>query len=137
MLRSVDISDYMNCRPAKVYADDTLFEAIDIITTHHLSGLCVVDHEEMLVGVLSEMDCLRAILTATYNNTVDIGTVRDVMTPEVITCNLHDNLVDVANDMISKGHRRRPVVDKGRLIGQVSCRQLLRVVSTFNRRSER
>lgn len=137
MLRSVDINDYMNFRPAKVYADDSLFDAIDLITNNHLTGICVVDHEKMLVGVLSEMDCLRAILTATYNNTVDVGTVRDVMTPEVITCNVHDNLVDVANDMISKGHRRRPVVENGRLIGQISCRQLLRVVSIFNRRNGR
>lgn len=134
MLRSLDISDYMNRRPAKVYADDGLFSAIDIITDNHLSGVCVVDQDEKLVGVLSEMDCLRAVVTATYNNSAGVGQVRDFMTHEVITCNLHDNLVDVASDMIAKGHRRRPVLDNGRLIGQISCRQVLRVVSIFNRR---
>jgi len=34
--------------------------------------------------------------------------------------------------MISKGHRRRPVVDQGRLIGQLTCRQILKAVSAFN-----
>lgn len=134
MLHSVDISDYMNRRPAKVYADDGLFDAIDIITDNHVSGVCVVDRNELLVGVLSEMDCLRAVVAATYNHSADVGRVRDYMTPEVISCALHDNLVDIASDMIAKGHRRRPVLENGRLIGQISCRQVLRVVSIFNRR---
>jgi CBS domain-containing protein len=136
MLRSLDISDYMNRKPAKAYADDGLFDAIDIITDNHLSGVCVVDQTERLVGVLSEMDCLRAVVAATYNSTADVGRVRDFMTHDVITCSLHDNLVDVASDMIAKGHRRRPVLDNGRLIGQISCRQVLKVVSIFNRRRQ-
>jgi CBS domain-containing protein len=137
MLSSVDISDYMNVRPAKVYADESLASAIDLITDNHLSGVCVVDRDERLVGVLSEMDCLRAVVTATYNNSADVGRVSDYMTQEVVCCNLHDNLVDVASDMIAKGHRRRPVLEDGRLIGQISCRQVLRVVSIFNRPSQR
>lgn len=137
MLSSVDISDYMNVRPAKVYADESLFNAIALITDNHLSGVCVVDRSERLVGVLSEMDCLRAVVTATYNNSADVGRVSDYMTRDVICCNLHDNLVDVAQDMIAKGHRRRPVLEDGRLIGQISSRQVLRVVSIFNRPSQR
>jgi len=39
----------------------------------------------------------------------------------------------VSNDMVKKGRRRRPVVDNGRLVGQITCRQLLRVISDFNR----
>jgi len=56
------------------------------------------------------------------------------MTAEVQTCGLHDNIVDVAMDMIAKGHRRRPVVEKGKLIGQLTCRRILRVVAAFNDR---
>lgn len=63
-----------------------------------------------------------------------VGKVRDFMTAEVQTCGLHDNIVDVAMDMIAKGHRRRPVVEKGKLIGQLTCRRILRVVAAFNDR---
>ncbi len=132
MLRSLHIGDYMNRKPIKVYADDSLVRAAEIITRNHVSGACVVDREDILVGVLSEIDCLRAVISATYNNTYDIGTVSDAMTAEVQCCELHDNIVDVAMDMISKGHRRRPVVDQGRLIGQLTCRQILRAVSEYN-----
>jgi len=42
-------------------------------------------------------------------------------------------VVDVADDMLKKGHRRRPVVDNGKLVGQITCRQLLRVVRDFDK----
>lgn len=131
MLRSVDLSDYMQTNPVRVHVDESLFRAMDTITRNHVSGACVVDDADNLVGVLSEIDCLRAVISATYNNAADVGKVRDFMTSEVQCCRLHDNIVDVAMDMIAKGHRRRPVVENGKLIGQLSCRQILRVVSAF------
>ncbi|MGY6629780.1 MAG: CBS domain-containing protein [Wenzhouxiangella sp.] len=134
MLKSVDLSDYIHRGPIKVFDTDPLFEAIDTITRNHISGVLVIDRNENLVGVLSELDCLRAVVTATYNNSADIGTVADYMTSEVQSCQLHDNIVDVAMDMIAKGHRRRPVLDGERLVGQLTCRQLLRVVRQFNLR---
>ncbi len=132
MLRSLHIVDYMNPRPVKVHVEDSLMKAALEITHQRVSGACVVDSDDHLVGVLSEIDCLRAVISATYNNTADIGTVRSAMTAEVQSCHVHENIVDVALDMISKGHRRRPVVDQGRLIGQLTCRQILKAVSAFN-----
>lgn len=131
MLRSLRIADHMNPKPIKVHVDDSLIEAADTITRHKVSGACVVDSEGRLVGVLSEVDCLRAVISATYNNTNEFGTVRDAMTAEVQCCELNDNIVDVATDMLSKGHRRRPVVAQGKLIGQLTCRRILRAAKAF------
>lgn len=132
MLGSVDLSDYMLHDPVKIHANEDLFDAIHLIIEHRLSGICVVDDQEMLVGVLSEMDCLSAILAATYNEAGDVGKAREYMTANVDVCDVHADLVDVADDMLKKGHRRRPVLDHGRLVGQITCRQLLRVISEFN-----
>ncbi len=132
MLGSVDLSDYMLHDPVKIHANEDLFDAIHLIIKHRVSGICVVDDQEMLVGVLSEMDCLSAILAATYNEAGDVGKAREYMTANVDVCDVHADLVDVADDMLKKGHRRRPVLDHGRLVGQITCRQLLRVISEFN-----
>jgi len=132
MLRSVDLSDYMLHKPFKVAISDNIFVAIDIIIENKVSGICVVNDEGSLVGVLSEMDCLRAILNATYNEGA-IGFIEDYMTANVVCCELHADVVDVADDMLKKGHRRRPVVDNGKLVGQITCRQLLRVVRDFDK----
>ena len=133
MLRSVELKDYMLPDPVKIKADDSVFEAIHRILVHKVSGLCVVNERQHLLGVLSEMDCLRAILGSVYNDSPHLaGSVGEYMTKEVVTVGVHDNIVDVATDMLKHKHRRRPVVDEdGRLLGQVSCRQLLRAVKEF------
>jgi CBS domain-containing protein len=43
----------------------------------------------------------------------------------------NESILDVAQDMLLKKHRRRPVVENGRLIGQITCRQLLSAVRKF------
>ena len=131
MLRSVDLSDYMSRNPVTVFATDSVFNAIEVIVEQKVSGVCVVDHQNNLLGVLSELDCLRAILTDSYNNNSDIGNVCDYMTEQVDSCKLHADVVDVADFMIKQGHRRLPVVDRGKLVGQITCRKLLAVVSQF------
>lgn len=136
MLRSLDLSEYMLENPIKALADDNIFTAIQLITENKISGLCVVDGDNKLVGILSELDCLRAVIGATYNQTGDAGLVRDFMTTDVAVCKPYYDVVSVVGDMLAKGHRRRPVVDKeNRLIGQITCRQLLRAVTEFNKAS--
>jgi len=132
MLTSVDLSDYMLHNPVKVLADDDVFVAIRKIIENRISGVCVVDDEERLVGALSELDCLRAILSSTYNQSGNVGKVADFMTADVEVCSLHADVVDVASDMLKKGHRRRAVVEDGKLVGQITCRQILRVIEEFN-----
>ena len=132
MLRSVDLKDYMLHDPVKVRADVDVFEAIHMILLHKVSGVCVVDENDHLIGVLSEMDCLNAILSAVYNESLYAGPVKQFMTAETISVGMSDNIVDVASDMLRHKQRRRPVVDdEGKLVGQVSCRQILRAVKEF------
>jgi len=131
MLQSVNLRDYMLTNPAKVKPDDNVLEAMRVIIDNKISGVCVVDAEGILVGVLSELDCLRAALGATYNET-GVGQVRDYMTGDnLLVAHPNENILDVAQDMLLKKHRRRPVVENGRLIGQITCRQLLAAVRKF------
>lgn len=131
MLRSVQLRDYMITNPVKIRPDANLMEAIQLITQHKVSGLCVVDEQDKLLGVLSELDCLRAILSATYNEG-GIGTVRDSMASEdLLVSGPDDDIVDVAQDMLLNSKRRRPVVQDGKLVGQITCRQLLNAVKNF------
>ena len=132
MLRSVELKDYMLHNPVRMNPDDSVYDAIHQILVFKVSGVCVVGDNDQLLGVLSELDCMRAILSAVYNE-LPVGSVSEFMTKEVISVKMHDNIVDVAQDMLEHKHRRRPVVDdEGRLIGQVTCRQLLRAVKEFS-----
>ncbi len=131
MLQSVNLRDYMLPNPVKVKPDDSVLDAMQVIIDNKISGVCVVDIDGNLVGILSELDCLRAALGATYNNT-GVGLVQDHMTGDnLLVAHPEENILDVAQDMLLKKHRRRPVVENGRLIGQITCRQLLSAVKKF------
>ena len=133
MLQSVNLRDYMLLHPVKVKADANMMEAMKVIIDNKISGLCVVDDADNLVGILSELDCLRAVLSATYNKT-SVGKVSEYMaTDNLVVAHPEEDIVDVAQDMLTKNKRRRPVVENGKLIGQITCRQLLKAMKKFQK----
>ena len=133
MLQSVNLRDYMLPNPVKVRPEDNIMDAMKVIIEHKISGVCVVDADANLVGILSEMDCLRAVLAAIYNNN-SIGVVRDHMSSDnLVVAHPDEDIVNVAQDMLQKNKRRRPVVENGKLIGQITCRQLLSAVMRFRK----
>ena len=131
MLQSVDLRDYMITNPVKIRDDANLLDAMEAIIDNKISGVCVVDANGKLVGVLSELDCLRAVLGAAYNEG-GIGQVKEYMAnSELDIAHPGEDIVDIAQDMLQKKHRRRPVVENGKLVGQITCRQLLSAVKQF------
>ena len=102
MLQSVDLRDYMITGPIKIKEDANLFDAMKAIIDNKVSGVCVVDENKNLVGVLSEMDCLAAVLNATYNH-VGVGKVSEYMTRDnLVVAHPNDDIIDVAQDMLLK-----------------------------------
>jgi len=131
MLRSVSLRDYIIANPIRVRPGDSILDAMQVIIDNKVSGVCVVENDSTLVGILSEMDCLRAVLGAVYND-AGIGRVQDYMASDnLVVAHPNEDIVDVAQDMLRKNKRRRPVVEDGKLIGQITCRQLLRAVRKF------
>lgn len=135
MERSVDVNDYMVKGPVLVTPDTGLFEAIDQILRHRLSGVSVIDGDRHPAGMLSELDCLRAVLaSAYYGEGIGSSRVGEHMTTSVDCVNAHSNIVDVAQSMLANKRRRRPVVDEdNRVVGQITCRAILRCVRDFDK----
>ena len=131
MLQSVNLRDYMLVNPVKVRAEDHVLDAMKVIIDNKISGVCVVDADANLVGILSELDCLRAVLAAVYNHN-SIGLVGDYMAADnLIVAHPNEDIVDIAQDILLHKKRRRPVIENGKLVGQISCRQLLSAVMKF------
>ena len=75
---------------------------------------------------------MQAIVSTVYNGgTPGAEIVRDVMTKEVTVNRPSEDIISVAAEMVKHKHRRRPIVDNGKLVGQISCRQLLRAINDF------
>jgi CBS domain-containing protein len=128
MLSSPDTQDYMTVSPVTLLPSTGIYEAIQALLDRRISGATVVDEQGNVVGVISEMDCLRAILSGTYHGQVG-GTVGDYMTKQVESVDPDKTILDVARQLVD-GHRRRlPIVKDGKFVGQYSCRSMLRAVA--------
>jgi len=135
MLKSLELKDVMIRQPITVPPNITVFEAAQIIMENKITGVIVVDNEQNLVGILSELDCLKVTLAGAYNDDeFSTALVEDVMTKKVVVQNPNDDIVDVATSMLEHRHRRRPVVENSKVVGQVTCRQILKVITEASRK---
>lgn len=132
MLRSVKIRDYMTTNLVTFSAQTDIFEAIDKLLKYSISGAPVVDEAGHIIGMFSESDCLRSALQAGYyEGQAGGGVIGEYMSVQLDTISPEDNIIEVAQLFIAKHRRRLPVVEEGRLIGQVSRRDLLRAMKDF------
>jgi CBS domain-containing protein len=110
-------------------------EASQVILQNKLSGIVVVNDAGELVGMLSELDCLDSIVDAAYNGGVPgAAKVSDVMTKDVETNHPDEDILNVAKSMLADKHRRRPIVEDNKLVGQLTCRTILGAIRDFKSR---
>ena len=125
----------MRRNPLTIRPDANLVQAIERIVEYKLTGLTVTDADGRAVGILSELDCIQAVLTAIYNDgDPERALVSDAMTSDLSTCGTTDNIVEVAQDMVKTRQRRRPVLENGKLVGQVSSNNILWALMEYSRR---
>ncbi|MFU8763522.1 MAG: CBS domain-containing protein [Haliea sp.] len=135
MPQPTTVNDCMRRQPLTIRPEANLVQAVELIVEHRLTGLTVTDEAGAVQGVLSEIDCLRGILAAIYNDgDPEHAVVSEVMTRTVNHCSAGDSIVEVAQAMLDTRQRRRPVVEDGRLVGQVSCRNILWALMEHSRR---
>lgn len=135
MIKPQNVADCMHSSPITVSADMNIAEATEIITSQKLTGVTVTNEAGEAIGVLSELDCLRGILSAIYNDgDPEHGLVSQYMTSKLNTCSPEQSIVEVAQDMLDSQQRRRPVIENGKLVGQVSSRNILWALMEYSRR---
>ncbi|WP_432452327.1 MULTISPECIES: CBS domain-containing protein [unclassified Agarivorans] len=130
-LSSMRAIDHMTKNPVTVKPATSLFEAIDIMLAAKVSGATVLNEQREVVGVISEIDCLQAILKGTYHGEIG-GMVKEFMTEEVDSVSPDMDILAVAEKLINDKRRRLPVVKDGKFIGQYSIRSILNAVKDFN-----
>jgi predicted transcriptional regulator len=135
MPKPATIEHCMHKNPVTIGPDANIAEAVELMVEYKLTGLTVTDSEGLVVGVLSELDCLASILDSIYNEgNAERALVSDVMMTDVNSCTSADGIVEVAQHMRFTGQRRRPVIDQGQLVGQVSSGNILWALLEYSRR---
>ena len=108
--------------------ETNVLAAIRTLLEHKISGAPVVDENGWIIGILSEFDCLKPNLESSYHN--DMGDlVKDIMSSKIRTIDANASLTQAAEMFIRQGVGRLPVVEKKKLIGQISRRDILRAIN--------
>lgn len=131
-----------------VHENDTIEKCANLLTTHHLSGLPVVDEEGHVKGIITEGDLIRRstkVQTPAYlellggiiyldnpNKFLDevkksMGLfAHEVMTEDVITVLPETEVEQAANLLVRKKIKRLPVLDENdKLIGIVARKDIM------------
>mgnify|MGYP001234840230 CR=1 FL=1 len=121
------IRDYMATDLITLPPEMEINRAMKILLDERISGAPVVDDKGVLVGVLSKKDCFKAALNASYHQEWG-GAVSDYMTSPVETLDANLDIVEAAERFLKSHYRRFPVLQEGRLAGQISRADLLKAL---------
>jgi CBS domain-containing protein len=115
-------SDIMTTPVVTTRPDAKLTDVIKLLLRHHISGVPVVDESGKLVGVITEYD----IMNFAQSGDAATTTASEAMTKEVITVRPDTSCVEIIDLFAQRRIRRVPVVERGRVVGIVSRRDLMR-----------
>ncbi len=104
--------------------DATIGDAAEQLTRHRVGALVVSGDGATIAGILSERDLARGL--ALHGAAVIGLRVGDLMTPEVVTCELTDSVERLMGVMTERRIRHLPVVEGGALAGIVSIGDIVK-----------
>ncbi|MEO9483601.1 MAG: CBS domain-containing protein [Ekhidna sp.] len=127
--QAIKVEDYMARKLITFKPDQPMHEVVDALMKHKISGGPVVNDDEELVGVISEGDCLKEVVKGKYDNMpIFTGLVQEHMAKNVITVSPDLNIFEAAKMFLDKRLRRFPVIHEGKLIGQISQKDVMKAV---------
>ena len=118
-------SDIMITKLVKLGAEQDVFQAIAILVKNRISGAPVVDTTGKLLGMFTEKSCLEVLVSATYDS-LPSSAVGSFMTHDPVCIEETTQLHTIAQMFTSQPLRRLPVLRDGKLVGQVSRRDVIR-----------
>lgn len=129
----IKVSDYMTTKLITFRPDQSVMEVMNSLIKNKISGGPVVNEKNELLGIISEGDCMKQISESRYYNMpMDNMLVEKHMVHEVETIDGNMNVFDAATKFVQSKRRRFPIVENGKLVGQISQKDVLKAALELN-----
>jgi predicted transcriptional regulator len=124
---NIKVSDYMTTNLITFRPNQSVLEVMNTLIKKRISGGPVVNEKNELVGIISEGDCMKQISNSRYyNQPLQDFKVEQHMATNVDTIDGNMNVFDAADKFLTSKHRRFPIVENGKLVGQISQKDVLK-----------
>jgi len=133
-MSQITARDFMVTRLVTLRPEMDVIDAVQRLLKNRISGAPVVDADGMYVGVFSEKCSMHVLLDAAYEQ-LPSNEVRVFMDTDAQTIGPDTHLLSIAQAFLLTSYRRLPVIEDGRLLGQVSRRDVLKASMDLLRRS--
>ena len=123
----INVSDYMTKNLIVFKPKQSVLEVMNLLIKNRISGGPVVNENYELVGIISEGDCIKQITESRYyNQPIENIHVEEHMVKNVETIKGNMNIFDAAEKFLSSKRRRFPIIEEGKLVGQISQKDVLK-----------
>lgn len=125
--KSLLVLDHMTRNLITFTKKQSILEVMRTLIRNKISGGPVVDELSRLIGVISEADCIKHLSEGKYFNQPFFDrNVEDSMTAEVDVIEADKTIFDAATLFHKTNRRRFPVLDRGKLVGQISRQDVVK-----------
>jgi len=133
-LHAPSVAEYMTSELITFSPDTEIEAVIDSLLKNRISGAPVLNDKGEVVGMIDDKDCLKMVFGSAY---YDLPSGREVVGSYMsdIMKSILDtsDVIDAANIFLQTTYKRLLVMNEsGKLVGQISRRDVLRAIDDMN-----
>jgi CBS domain-containing protein len=116
------VADIMHTDVKLAESEDTFADVAKVMRTNGISSVVVLDEAGKLAGIVTERDIVNLVAAGGDPQTVKV--VHGMTRRHLETVSPKEDITAAADRMVSLNIRHLPVVDRGKVVGIVSIRDL-------------
>ncbi|UVS69561.1 CBS domain-containing protein [Nitrososphaera viennensis] len=124
-IESIPVSSIMTKGVRTAGEDQTIRAVAEMMDKHGIGSVVITDSKGLPSGIITERDIVRLVGSP---KTSLAALAKSVMKKPVITADAMMSLKDALQTMQAKDIRRLPVVEKGKMIGIVTDKDIFRAI---------
>ncbi len=127
---SITARNIMTRKVISLTPDQDLFEVMGLLVKNKTSGAPVVDRNGRYLGVFSEKSSISLLMDAAERGT-PTNRIEAFIDTDAATVSPDSGLLSIAQMFMSTHYRRLPVLERGRVIGLISRRDVLKAAHKY------